>query len=459
MGSLSTKLTLAFMAVGLVGAILVAVIVGQRTRAAFEGFIQNQEQEVLANNLERYYALNGSWEGVAEALRRLAAGGPGPGQGGGRRSFERYWDLFTLVGADRSVIFSGRPANIGRTVSERDLAQAEPLVVDGETVGWLVREPVTSAWLRNSPEGMFLQQVNRAALISALIAAALALLLGGFLAFTLTRSLREIKEAAEEIARGKLGTQVQVRSKDELGELAASFNQMSLDLARATQTRRQMTADIAHDLRTPLSVIAGYTEALSDGKLLGNEEIYTILHRETQYLNRLIDDLRLLSLADAGELPLNLRPVEPQACLEEAAVRHTVAAGREGVSLRVEAGGDLPLVKADRERLLQVFDNLIANSLRHTPAGGEIVLSAENRDGQVRFQVRDTGAGIAPEDLPNIFNRFYRGDKARRSTGESGLGLAIVKSLIEAHGGAITVESEIGRGSSFTILLPADDPL
>jgi signal transduction histidine kinase len=279
--------------------------------------------------------------------------------------------------------------------------------------------------------------------------------MGGLLAFTLTRSIRALKEATEEISRGNLGKQVMIQSNDELGDLAASFNKMSLDLARATQSRRQMTADIAHDLRTPLSVIAGYTEALSDGKLSGNADVYRVLHQETQYLKRLIDDLRVLSLADAGELPLHFQAVAPQACLEQAIQRHLLAAGEKDITLRSEAGQDLPPVEADPERLSQVFDNLIGNALRHTPAGGEILLSARLSDGQVQFQVHDTGTGIAPEDLPNIFNRFYKGDRSRSGEGASGLGLAIARSIVAAHQGTITVESPPGQGATFTISLPS----
>ena len=453
MRSLTTRLTLAFLAVALAGVLLVALFVRTRTRAAFEGFLQDREQSALAQGLENYYQTNGSWEGVAEGLRRLSAG-MADHHPGMRRQMRRGWDLFTLVGPDGRVIFSSRPGLRGDIYPENDLARAEPLEVAGETVGWLARDPITEEWLRNSPEGIFLQQVNQAVRLSAIFAAGLALLLGGVLAFTLTRSLREMKEAAEDISRGNLGRQVEVRSQDELGQLADSFNRMSRDLEQATQMRRQMTADIAHDLRTPLSVIAGYTEAMSEGKLPGSTEVYTVLHRETQYLNRLVDDLRLLSLADAGELPLNLQALQPASLLREAALRHSVAADREGVALRVEAPESLPEVPGDRERLLQVFDNLIANALRHTSRGGEVILLAGSDGGRVQLRVRDTGSGIDPEELPYIFNRFYRGDRSRSWTGESGLGLAIARSIVQAHGGEIRAESEPGRGSTFTLLLP-----
>jgi signal transduction histidine kinase len=228
---------------------------------------------------------------------------------------------------------------------------------------------------------------------------------------------------------------------------------MSLDLEQATLARRQMTADIAHDLRSPLSVISGYAEALSDGKLPGTPEVYNILHQETRQLSRLVEDLRLLSLADAGELQLILQPCDPQALLERVAARHAVTAQQHGVALRVEAGSGLPSLSLDSERMAQVLDNLILNAFRYTPPAGEITLSARQQEQVIEIQVSDNGSGISAAELPHIFDRFYRGDAARQQNGESGLGLAIAKSIVEAHGGTIRVESTPGEGSTFTIAL------
>jgi two-component system sensor histidine kinase BaeS len=294
------------------------------------------------------------------------------------------------------------------------------------------------------------------------------------------------------MARGGLGQQVQVRSSDEVGQLAAAFNHMSADLARASQLRTQMTADLAHDLRTPLTILRGYTEGLQDGRLQGAPALYAVMHGEVEHLQRLVEELRVLSLADAGELPLNRRAVDPAALLERAGLAHVMQAEQQGVALRVEADDGLPSIAVDTDRMAQVLNNLVSNALRYTPEGGEIVLRAyvdrslktadrrpqlEDRSlktadqgaqaaavgGQasaVVLEVRDTGSGIAAEDLPNVFDRFYRADAARQRTnsggGGSGLGLAIAKAIVEVHGGGISVASKQGEGSTFTIALPAE---
>jgi two-component system sensor histidine kinase BaeS len=202
-------------------------------------------------------------------------------------------------------------------------------------------------------------------------------------------------------------------------------------------------------------VILGYTEALNDGKFVGDPAIYGILHDEAQQLSRLIDDLRMLSLADAGELPLQRQVTPPHDLLERTAAAHRVKAEEKGIRLTVAAAADLPRVTVDPERMQQVLGNLVSNALRYTPTGGEIALRGGVKDGKVTLHVQDSGSGIKADDLPYIFERFYRGDRSRNSnTGESGLGLPIAKSLVEMHGGAITVGSQVGQGTTFTILLP-----
>jgi two-component system sensor histidine kinase BaeS len=456
MRSLAVKLTLAFLLVGLTGSILVTVIVQSQTRTAFSNFIVDQAQQNLVNNLVQYYQANSSWAGVGNNIFFIQSGpiyqpegdpGMPPGE-----------NPFTLVGPDRVVIYSNQLDEVGKTLSKSSLSGAIGLQSNNQNIGWVILRPIRRNFTPNTPEGNFLRTVNSATLLSASVAILLALGLGGLLAFTMTRSLRDLTEATVEIAKGRFGKQVIVRSKDEIGKLATSFNQMSFDLEQATKSRQQMTADIAHDLRSPLSVITGYAEALSDAKLPGTPEVYNILLQETKHLDRLVDDLRLLSLADTGELPLTLQAIQPRSLLERVTVRHAMAGSQHQIDLQIEAADALPLVNVDVERMSQVLDNLILNAFRYTPEGGCVVLGAVSTGDSVQITVKDSGKGIAGEDLAHIFDRFYRGDKSRQNSGESGLGLAIAKSIVEAHGGKISVESAPGQGAKFTISLNIYQP-
>jgi signal transduction histidine kinase len=277
------------------------------------------------------------------------------------------------------------------------------------------------------------------------------------LARTLTHPLRELTAATRAMAKGRLGPQVPIRSRDELGELAASFNQMSTDLAKATELRRQLTADVAHELRTPLTVMAGYIEALRDGILQPTPGRFEAMNLEAQQLKRLVDDLRTLSLADAGELTLARQAIAPQALLQRVGAAFSPQAAQAHIAFRITSDEQLPAIDVDIERIVQVLENLVSNAIRHTDEGGEIVLSARSAGTDILLTVQDSGRGIAPEALPHVFDRFYRAEAERAAeSGESGLGLAIAKSIVEAHGGSITADSPgAGQGATFTVCLPA----
>jgi len=444
MRSVALKLTLAFLAVGVLGAVLVGVFVSIRTQREFDRFIFDNSQQPAIAALSDYYRSHGSWDGLDRAVLNAA---------------ERWLRpdrpmLVTVTDSQGIVVFGGPdPQRLGTQVPERSLRRAIPIDVDGEVAGYLIFDFFEDRRAPDAPENLFVAALNRGIVLAALAATVGALLLGAFLARTLARPIGELTAATQRIARGELGLQVPVRTHDELGKLASSFNSMSADLEKASRLRRQMTADIAHDLRTPLSVILGYTEALSDGKLQATPAIAATLHQEALHLNHLIDDLRTLSLADAGELPLYRDWIAPGALLERAVAAYGMQAEQQGITLRTEIAAGLPSVKVDAQRMAQVLGNLVSNALRHTPAGGEVTLSASQEDGVVLLSVHDTGDGIPPEDLPHIFERFYRGDQARQSFGASGLGLSIAKSIVEAHGGSLTVASATGQGSTFTVRL------
>jgi two-component system sensor histidine kinase BaeS len=202
-------------------------------------------------------------------------------------------------------------------------------------------------------------------------------------------------------------------------------------------------------------VIRAYIDGLRDGVFKPTPARFEAMQAETQHLQRLVEDLRTLSLADAGELPMQRVPTSCLALLDRLAAAYAPQAGARDIVLHVSVEPELPEVVVDPERMIQVLGNLVTNALRYTPSGGRIALSARRQGGAVALAIQDTGAGIAPEAVPHVFDRFYRGDPARsQHDGESGLGLAIAKSITEAHGGKIGVESELGRGTTFTVLLP-----
>jgi signal transduction histidine kinase len=452
MRSLALKLTLAFLLVGLTGALLIAGLVRFGTQREFDRLVLDQNQQQIAARLTAYYQLNGSWQGVESLFQARLPDFPNSGidpRGEARRI------LFLLADADGRVIFSGSPLFRNRTLSKAQLKQGLELTAGGETAGWLVFTPAVDRWRNDTPEGQFLLTVNRGITLSALAGISVALVLGGILAYTLTRTLRELTTATQALTAGELGRQVPVRSRDELGVLASAFNQMSSRLAQSVQLRRQMTADIAHDLRTPLSVIQGYSEALADGKLHPSPEMLQVIHDETRHLSRLVEDLRTLSLADSGELPLLKQEIDPAELLQRLGKAYRGQAQAKNIDLQVQAQTGLALLQVDVERMMQVLGNLVSNALRYTPANGAITLAMRKTAEFVELVVSDSGSGIPPEDLPFIFERSFRGEKARQQDGATGLGLSIAKSLVDAQGGHIRVDSRPGEGTAFTISLPA----
>jgi signal transduction histidine kinase len=450
MRSLAAKLSIAFLIVGLLGVGLIALFASRATQNEFRNFIFDEYRGTFIDQLVEHYRTYGGWNGIQAALplpERFPFQGQGQGLG------PRPGNFITMTDGSGVVIIGGAGYHSGEQVSPEILKEGVPIELDGEVIGYLL--DTREAFRENPSELAFLNRVTRLLIYGAIGALILSLLLGILLSRALTRPIRELTTATQAVAEGDLGRTVLVRSKDELGQLATAFNRMSAELARAQDLRRQMTADIAHELRTPLSVILGHVDALAEGVLPANAETFDVIRDETSQLGRLVEDLRTLSRADAGELTLNLQTIQPQTLLERAIAAQRPFAVEKQIELKLDADPDKPQVTADAERMAQVLGNLLSNALRYTPEGGMITFFTAAVEDGVEMRVTDSGPGIEPEELPHVFNRFYRGDKSRqRETGGSGLGLAIAKSIVELHGGRIWAESEPGQGAAFVVWLP-----
>lgn len=464
--SIFFKLMVAFVLVAVISTFTIMIVLRATNLDRFNRFVIDQLTSDVQEGLTQYYAANSSWEGVQEYWQTARytfmnpGGGPPPENREGEvRHPEDRRNFFALIDTDGFVVLAAEPDYaLGMRVSEELIASGTSIQYEGQVIGTML--PLPRDPQLTPEETRFIERSNRAVLEATLIAVAIAVVLAVILSRTMARPLRQLTRAAQNMASGDLEQEVEVRSKDELGELAAAFNQMSLEVSRANKQRRQMTADIAHDLRTPLTVIAGYIESMRDGVLKPTPQRLSLIYNEIERLEALVNDLRLLSQVDAGELPIHPQSISPQTVLERAALPFQHRAEQNQISIQLHAPEDLPDLNLDEARMMQVLSNLIINAFQFTPAGGQITMSAELNNGAVCFSVSDTGQGIPPEELNLVFDRFYRVDSSRQDAGGgSGLGLAIVKALVEAQGGRVAVESVVGEGTTFRIVFPVSPRL
>jgi len=443
--SLQFRLLVAFTLVIVITIGSIFFFIYQTTRSEIRQF-EERAEDIRAGRMEielsRYYYQQRSWEGIQPFVEQW-------GNLYGRRII--LTDSQGMVVADSQGDLLGKP-------------------YDPDSPGRLVSPPWEESAIgtlhisRGSPEVdiaslyILYYAIGRFFLWGGLVAVAIAVAITFFLSRRILAPVKALTLASKQLGGGDFSQRVQIKDKSELGELARTFNSMAGDLERAERLRQNMVADVAHELRTPLSNIRGYLEALRDGMIKPDKKTIRSLYEEASLLSRLVDDLQELSLAEAGELKL--------VCQAEdigELIRQTVAAVEaqervKGISLSVELPDKLPPMNIDSRRISEVLRNLLENAVAHTAKEGSITVAAQQRDNWVEVSVTDTGEGIPAEDLPNIFERFYRVDKSRaRATGGSGLGLTIAKRLVEAHGGQIEVQSEPGKGSRFAFTVPVSE--
>ncbi len=472
MNRLWVRLTLAFVLVTLVGVSTVALLANLSASSQFRHYLARSEmmgQGNLAEDLTAYYEHQGSWNGVESVCEGM--GGPmQPGRGHG----PMYWDRASILLADEQgfIVYDSQGQRAGENLSRSEQKLAIPIQAEGRTAGFLLATPPSEGQLRPQEQG-FLAQVNRALLLAGALAGGLSILLGLGLSRGLTAPLARLTTAARHIAGGDLSQRVPQTGSAEMAALGQAFNQMAADLEKAEELRRNLVADVAHELRTPLSVLQGNLRAILDGVYPLEQAEIAALYDETRLLSRLVDDLHELAQAEAGQLHLDLRPTDLVGIVQTTVANFAVAAEAKEVRLTTELADGLPPVVADPDRLAQIMRNLLSNALRHTPKGGQITVSAtvlpmigkgprpspKVVPAAVRIVVADTGEGIPPKDLPHVFDRFWQASSGEMGTrsherGGSGLGLAIARHLVQAHGGEMGVESEVSQGSRFWFSLP-----
>jgi len=480
MNRLWVRLTLAFVLVTLVGVSTVALLANLNASSQFRRYLVHNEmmgQGNLADDLAAYYERQGNWDGVEGVFGGMG----GPMQPGRRGMGPMYrGGMLTLLADGQGlVVYDSQGQRVGENLSRSEQKLAIPIQAAEQTVGFLLVTP--PGWGQLQPqEQNFLDEVNRALLLAGALAGGLGILLGLGLSRGLTAPLARLTAAVRRIARGDLSQRVPETGSAEIAALGRAFNQMVADLEKAEELRRNMVADVAHELRTPLSVLQGNLRAILDEVYPLEQTEIAALYDETRLLSRLVDDLHELAQAEAGQLHLDLRPTDLVEVVQTTVANFTVAAEAKEVRLTTDLADGLPPVLADPDRLAQIMRNLLSNALRHTPEGGQITVSAvynghcEFNGPAVRIVVADTGEGIPPGDLPHVFDRFWRasgemGSRSRERGGPSttlrrgsghgsgrgsGLGLAIARHLVQAHGGEMGVESKVGQGSRFWFTLP-----
>jgi len=447
------RLLFSFSLVILISVIGVVTIASRNTTTAVRAFMYRGGmigQGGLAQELEAYYQLHGSWQGAGALLQTGRMHGPGM-MGGMLNQRLRLADAYGVFVSDSAAAPTG-------SLTRAQRRDAIPLTLNGRTVGYLLAEGGMGAPLRE--ERLLVSRLTSAAITAALIAGGLSLLLSLLLAYHLMKPVRLLTAAARRLGEGDLSQRVNIEGRDELSELAQTFNRMAVSLQQAEESRRLMTADIAHELRNPLAVQRANLEALQDGVYDLSPSALEPALEQNRLLTRLVDDLRTLALADAGELKLERTRLDIAEWVTRLLERYRPQAAAQQVELLLEPAsapaGSL-VVSADPLRVEQILNNLLSNALRFTPEGGRITLTTARQADRAVVSVRDSGLGIPTEALPRIFERFYRADRARsRSGGGSGLGLAIARNLAEAHGGSLTAANYPQGGAIFTLSLPLE---
>lgn len=452
---LKTKLTLSFILLVLIMASILFLYTEQVIDKRFNEYLY-QNLEVSLNEwqtlLQEYYKKYG-WDGIKEFLQIPQADATnGFGYGRNKTGIFRPTGNVLVIDANNIVIADQRGELVGQQVKEEGLVKE--IINDGRVVGkvMIIRD-------KPSPfiniEQNFMESFRKSIILGSLLTIIIAVLLSLILSRHITKPLEQLMEGIQRVRSGDKTNRIKIETKDEFEKIGNAFNEMTEQLRKNEEARRTLVADVAHELRTPLSVLQGQLELIQDGVLPLNQENTAKLNDEVLRLSRLVNDLQQVSLAEAGKLPLKLSETNISELINDVIFNFQFLAEEKGIKIIYNNSIVNRKIKIDRDRIKQVLINLIGNALKSTGENGKIVITSEEIEEKLIVSIQDTGIGIAKEHLPYIFDRFYRTDTGRnREAGGSGLGLAITKGYVEAHNGTITVESELGKGTTFTFSLP-----
>lgn len=433
------RLLLSYVLVILVVIGTVSFFVVRSTEKEIEEHVESSEQlhmTRMGSMLIDYYFEG--WSGVQSLVKEMST---------------LYDKRVVVTDGNGIIVGDSDKILLGKTFSGDWPSQILISPQNGTVIGTLYVSPESSAEIVLTRE--LGDSVNRFLLWGGVLAIIVALALTLALSQRLSSPVRSLATTAKRLGEGDFTQRAQIRDKGELGEFAQSFNFMAENLEHADKLRRNFIADTAHELRAPLYNIRGYVEAIQDGVTEPDKKIIDSINEEVLSLCRLVDDFRELTMAESAKLRLSFQPEKVADLVGHALVTLQSEAEAKEISISVDIPDDLPPVKADSQRIVQVIRNLLDNAIIHVSRKGEVAVTAREKGGQMEISVIDNGEGIPREDLSNIFERFYRVDKSRsRATGGSGLGLTIAKYLVEAHDGKIWAQSELGKGSCFTFTLP-----
>ena len=403
--------------------------------------------EDVVVSLENYYQTNNSWRGVNSILASTHQG---------MMNDRGMMNQLTLTDTDLKVIWSSAGHKIGEILPLAEKSNALRIQNSlSQTVGFLIING------RSAPQpadiSPLISKLKSTATRVGLVAVFLAILIAILISNRLIRPVKLLTTASQTLSKGDLSARVKVKGNDELAILGRTFNEMAEHLQYSEERKKALTADVAHELRTPLSVQKAQLEAMQDGIVPMNEENLQTVIDQTNFLARLVEDMRTLALVDAGELQLEIQDVNLPELIQQVIERFQPQAVLHKISLKIGKVNcpDHQFVAADPDRLAQIYSNLISNALQHTPEGGKVILSLSEKENTFSSTIQDNGCGIPEASLPFLFERFYRGDKSRsREYGSTGLGLSIARNLARVHGGDLSAANFPTGGAVFTLVLP-----